>query len=187
MARFRRAADAHILCVVRRWGILALSPNGRSLAYVVREALWVTDLESGKHRQITLGNQRVSAPRWSPDSTQLAYYTERDGRLELRALNMASDQTIVFKGVVVFTINIAQPPQWSPDGKQLFFMAVAQPTRDPPKAAKEAPLGIPDQASQNRPQFGMGGADFIQWHGNYPMLKHLVEIRTMADEGYSSS
>ena len=28
----------------------------------------------------------------------------------------------------------------------------------------------------------MGGADFVQWHGNYPMRKHLVEIRSLADE-----
>jgi len=28
----------------------------------------------------------------------------------------------------------------------------------------------------------MGGADFIQWHGNYPILKHLVEINSEAEE-----
>jgi hypothetical protein len=28
----------------------------------------------------------------------------------------------------------------------------------------------------------MGGADFIQWHGNYPILQHLVEIRSEAAE-----
>ena len=28
----------------------------------------------------------------------------------------------------------------------------------------------------------MGGADYVQWHGNYPILKHTVEIRKMADE-----
>jgi hydroxylamine dehydrogenase len=28
----------------------------------------------------------------------------------------------------------------------------------------------------------MGGADFIQWHGNYPILKSTVEIKAMADE-----
>ena len=28
----------------------------------------------------------------------------------------------------------------------------------------------------------MGGADFVQWHGNYPLLKHSVEIKEMADE-----
>jgi hypothetical protein len=28
----------------------------------------------------------------------------------------------------------------------------------------------------------MGGADFVQWHGNYPILKHTVELKTLADE-----
>jgi hypothetical protein len=28
----------------------------------------------------------------------------------------------------------------------------------------------------------MGGADFIQWHGNYPMMTHMIEIESMARE-----
>jgi hydroxylamine dehydrogenase len=28
----------------------------------------------------------------------------------------------------------------------------------------------------------MGGADFIQWHGNYPMLARTVELKAMADD-----
>ncbi|HYV38265.1 MAG TPA: multiheme c-type cytochrome [Gemmataceae bacterium] len=28
----------------------------------------------------------------------------------------------------------------------------------------------------------MGGADFVQWHGNYPMLKHTVELDHMAKD-----
>lgn len=28
----------------------------------------------------------------------------------------------------------------------------------------------------------MGGADFVQWHGNYPMLSKTVELRSMAEE-----
>jgi hypothetical protein len=28
----------------------------------------------------------------------------------------------------------------------------------------------------------MGGADFVQWHGNYPMLQKTVELKTMAVE-----
>ena len=27
----------------------------------------------------------------------------------------------------------------------------------------------------------MGGADFVQWHGNYPILQHLIEIRAEAE------
>ena len=28
----------------------------------------------------------------------------------------------------------------------------------------------------------MGGSDFVQWHGNYPILKHTVELKAMAAE-----
>jgi hydroxylamine dehydrogenase len=28
----------------------------------------------------------------------------------------------------------------------------------------------------------MGGADFVQWHGNYPMFKKTVELKAMAEE-----
>jgi len=28
----------------------------------------------------------------------------------------------------------------------------------------------------------MGGADFIQWHGNYPMLQRTVQLKAFADE-----
>jgi len=28
----------------------------------------------------------------------------------------------------------------------------------------------------------MGGADFVQWHGNYPMLQKMVQLRSMAEE-----
>ena len=28
----------------------------------------------------------------------------------------------------------------------------------------------------------MGGADFVQWHGSYPMLARTVQLRAMADD-----
>jgi cytochrome c5 len=28
----------------------------------------------------------------------------------------------------------------------------------------------------------MGGADFVQWHGNYPLLKHTAELKAMAED-----
>ncbi len=28
----------------------------------------------------------------------------------------------------------------------------------------------------------MGGGDFVQWHGNYPILKHTVELKALAEE-----
>lgn len=28
----------------------------------------------------------------------------------------------------------------------------------------------------------MGGADFVQWHGNYPMIAKMVQLKSMAEE-----
>jgi hypothetical protein len=28
----------------------------------------------------------------------------------------------------------------------------------------------------------MGGADFVQWHGNYPMLSKMVELKALAQD-----
>ena len=28
----------------------------------------------------------------------------------------------------------------------------------------------------------MGGADFVQWHGNHPMLSKMVELKSLAQE-----
>ena len=28
----------------------------------------------------------------------------------------------------------------------------------------------------------MGGADFVQWHGNYPILSKTVELKALAEE-----
>ena len=28
----------------------------------------------------------------------------------------------------------------------------------------------------------MGGADFVQWHGNYPIMSKTVELKTLAEE-----
>jgi hypothetical protein len=28
----------------------------------------------------------------------------------------------------------------------------------------------------------MGGADFVQWHGNYPMFQKTVELTSMATQ-----
>ncbi|HLJ96655.1 MAG TPA: prolyl oligopeptidase family serine peptidase [Gemmataceae bacterium] len=137
-------------------GFLALSPDGRLLAYVMRDALWITDVETGKHRQITLGNQKVSAPRWSPDSTRVAYYTEQEGQLQLRVFDVVREKAQPFSNLVVFTINLPQPPQWSPDGKQLFLIG-SNPVHSEPMTTNNprAKTGAPSkEAASELPHTG---------------------------------
>jgi len=50
--------------------MLSLSPDGRKLAFIVGDRLWVHFLESGKSRDLTAGG---GTPFWSPDSRFIGY------------------------------------------------------------------------------------------------------------------
>src|SRR5438552_16006876 len=66
-----------------------LSPDGKTIAFVLttidREenaylsAIWTVPLDgSAKPRRFTFGKKRDASPRWSPDSTRLAFVSNRD-------------------------------------------------------------------------------------------------------------
>jgi len=52
-----------------------ISPDGRRIAYVAREHLWVRDLDSLSPRQIP-DSEGARSPFWSPDGTSLAWATD---------------------------------------------------------------------------------------------------------------
>src|SRR5512135_2840263 len=64
-----------------------VSPDGRQVAYVVRETdwkgnayvtqLWVANVESGHAIQLTRGKKSAEMPEWSPDGRWSAFVTER--------------------------------------------------------------------------------------------------------------
>jgi len=65
-----------------------ISPDGRFVAYRVRETdwkenayvrqIWLVDLATGKNFQLTRGKKSSDAPEWSPDGRWLAFITERE-------------------------------------------------------------------------------------------------------------
>jgi Tol biopolymer transport system component len=60
---------------------VAISPDGRRIAYIVNEAdgvrLWVRDLESGTSRRLS-DLASAQFPFWSPDGQWVAFFTEAD-------------------------------------------------------------------------------------------------------------
>lgn len=104
-----------------------ISPDGRRIVYVRQFAdimtdkrvsnLWIINFDGTDHRPLTTGNYNDSAPRWSPDGTQLIYISNRDGSPQLYRRWLDTGQTAKLTNVTEAPSGIA----WSPDGKWISF------------------------------------------------------------------
>src|SRR5438270_64027 len=76
-----------------RVGSPEISPDGRSVAYTVRQTnwdenayetqIWLADTRSGQTRQLTAGKKSSSAPEWSPDGSKLAFTSDRTDKRQI--------------------------------------------------------------------------------------------------------
>ncbi|MGC1415849.1 MAG: S9 family peptidase [Candidatus Acidiferrum sp.] len=107
-----------------------ISPDGKKIVYVRGFAdpmtdrryanLWMVNSDGSNQRALTSGNHNDVTPRWSPDSTRLAYLSDVDGKQQIYIRWMDSGQTARIT-------NLDEAPDaiaWSPDGKMLSFSAL---------------------------------------------------------------
>ncbi len=109
----------------------AVSPNGKSIAFIYRGDVFVTSVEYTTTRQITATPEAESDVTWSPDGKTLYYTSERDGRYNIyKATIIRADEESGFeyatliKEEPVFKSDSHERtvPQVSPDGKKLAFI-----------------------------------------------------------------
>ena len=83
MRRWRSNLSIEKLYMTRQVGAADWSPDGKQIVFVSnisgRNNLWLVPAESGWPAQLTVSDQRQTAPAWSPDGKWIAYQSDYDG------------------------------------------------------------------------------------------------------------
>jgi dipeptidyl aminopeptidase/acylaminoacyl peptidase len=105
----------------------AVSPNGRQVAFTVRETnwdenayeteIWIGDTSSGSSRQLTYGRKSSLQPAWSPDGSWLAFVSDRDGKRQLYRIALVGGEAEKLTSTEEGVNNFA----WSPSGTQVAY------------------------------------------------------------------
>jgi dipeptidyl aminopeptidase/acylaminoacyl peptidase len=112
---------------LRRVGSPALSPDGRLVAYTIREAnwdddayeteIWIGDPEKGTRRQLTRARKSSTQPAWSPDGKWLAFVSDRTDKRQVYRIDPSGGEAEALtedaEGVNGFA--------WSPDGRSIAY------------------------------------------------------------------
>ena len=124
---------------LKRAGSPEISPDGRWVAYTVRETnwddnayeteIWLADATTGATRQLTNAKKSSQSPAWSPDGSKLAFISDRTDKRQIYLISPQGGEadalTSVEDGVSSFA--------WSPDGKTIAYTA----TEAKPAAIKD--------------------------------------------------
>jgi Tol biopolymer transport system component len=97
----------------------SVSPDGKSIAYTSDEKLVVSLVDGSEFRQLTDGEFRDRAPRWSPDGSTLLFYSNRTGTYEVWSVRLDGSglRQVTYGGPDVTFFY----PVWSPDGRRVAF------------------------------------------------------------------
>jgi len=96
---------------------VAVSPDGKQLAFDLQGSLWVMPVAGGAATRITDLFNDARQPVWSPDGKTLAYFAFRDGGYDLWTIKPDGTEQ---KKLTLGAFD-DRDPMWSPDGTKIAF------------------------------------------------------------------
>ncbi|MCL6545043.1 MAG: S9 family peptidase [Bryobacteraceae bacterium] len=125
--------DPQALMQVQRITDPQLSPDGKTVAFVVQRIdlennrrptqIYTVPLGLGEPRQITQEGETNERPRWSPDSRQIAFISDRSGTPQVWLMNADGSNPRQVTRISTGASGVL----FSPDGKRLVFTSEVYP------------------------------------------------------------
>ena len=138
------------LAASRRVSEPRLSPDGRSLAYVIGEVdlaenrtdsdIWIVPSVGGTPRRLTASPKQDRHPTWSPDGKWIAFESNRDGDYQIYVISTSGGEA----RRLTHLSTGANQPVWSPDGHHIAFISPVFPE------FSERPFAGSDAANKER-------------------------------------
>jgi Tol biopolymer transport system component/C-terminal processing protease CtpA/Prc len=109
---------------------MAVSPNGKEVAFVVRGEVFVTSIEYSTTKRITNTPEQERNVSFSPDGKKLIYAGERNGSWNIYETSIKNEDEVNFSNATLLEEKIILAnddetfkPKYSPDGKEVAFLA----------------------------------------------------------------
>ena len=170
---------------------LAVSPNGKEVAFIVRGEIFVTAMENGVTKRITNTPEQERTVSFSKDGRSLVYAAERDNNWNIYMTSMVRSEepyfyasTVLKETPVVATDAEEFQPAFSPDGKEVAYLEERTALKVINLASKNTRLIMPKNKSYS---YSDGDQNF-SWSpdGKWFLVSFLLENHWITDIGLVS-
>lgn len=160
---------------------MAVSPDGKEIAFISRGEIFVTSVDFDEVRRITNTPEQERSVDFHPEGRKLVYASEREGSWNLYTTSIAREEektfyhaTVLDEEVLLKTEEETFQPLWSPDGQSVAFLQDRVQLRKLDVATGEITTLLDGSRSFS---YSDGDIDFV-WS---PDSKSLLSMRLQED------